>query len=110
MLFAMQSGSSFSSSRSYAAQSVGRSPADIVNFSKLAEGGFNRTFLITLRDDFQIVARIPYPAMVPKYYAVANKVVTMELLRSSGLPFPQVYGYSPASDNVAKTEYILWNL
>ncbi|KIY45791.1 hypothetical protein FISHEDRAFT_66846 [Fistulina hepatica ATCC 64428] len=92
--------------RRLAAQSVRRSPADVVNLSKLAEGGFNRTFLITLRDDFQMVARIPYPATVPKYYAVASEVATMEFLRSSGLPVPQVYGYSPASDNAAKTEYI----
>ena len=92
--------------RRLAAHSVGRSPADVVNLSKLAEGGFNRTFLITLRDDFQMVARIPYPATVPKYYAVASEVATMEFLRSSGLPVPQVYGYSPASDNAAKTEYI----
>ena len=90
-----------------AAQSVGRSPADVINLSKLAEGGFNRTFLITLRDDFQMVARIPYPATVPKYYAVASEVATMEFLRSSGLPLPQIYGYSPTSDNAAKTEYIL---
>jgi len=53
-----------------------------------------------------MVARIPYPATVPKYYAVASEVATMEFLRSSGLPVPQVYGYSPAPDNEAKTEYI----
>lgn len=88
------------------AQSVGRSPADVVHLSKLAEGGFNRTFLITLCDDFQMVARIPYPTTLPKYYAVASEVATMEFLRSSGLPVPQVYGYSPVSDNTAKTEYI----
>ena len=92
--------------RRLAAQSVGRSPADVVNLSKLAEGGFNRTFLITLRDDFQVVARIPYPVTVPKYYAVASEVATMEFLHSSGLPVPQIYGYSPTSDNAAKTEYI----
>ncbi|EJD08141.1 protein kinase subdomain-containing protein PKL/CAK/Fmp29 [Fomitiporia mediterranea MF3/22] len=90
-----------------AAQSVGRSPADVINFSKLAEGGFNRTFLITLRDGFQMVARIPYPVTVPKYYAVASEVATMDFLRSSGLPVPQVYGYSPTSENAAKTEYII---
>ena len=57
--------------------------------SKLAEGGFNRTFLITLRDDFQMVARIAYLVTVPKYYAVASEVAIMEFLRSSGLPVPQ---------------------
>ena len=30
----------------------------------------------------------------------------MVLLRSSGLPIPEVYGYSPSSDNAAETEYI----
>ena len=89
-----------------AAQSVRRSPQDILAFAKLAEGGFNRTFLITMLDGFQMVARIPYPATVPKYYAVASEVATMAFLRSSGLPIPEVYGYSPASDNAAKTEYI----
>ena len=29
---------------------------------------------------------IPYPVTVPKYYAVASKVATIEYLRSSGLP------------------------
>ncbi|KAI0084605.1 protein kinase subdomain-containing protein PKL/CAK/Fmp29 [Irpex rosettiformis] len=89
-----------------AAQSVGRNPADVVKISKLAEGGFNRTFLITLADDFQMVARVPYPATVPKHYAVASEAATVEFLRSSGLPVPKIYGHSPASDNAAKTEYI----
>ncbi|PPQ65328.1 hypothetical protein CVT26_000043 [Gymnopilus dilepis] len=89
-----------------AAESVGRSPADVVKISKLAEGGANRIFLITLQDDFQMIARIPYPVTIPKYYAVASEVATMESLRSSGLPVPEVYGYSPTPDNAAKTEYI----
>ncbi len=89
-----------------AAQSVGRSLANVVNLSKLTEGGFNRTFLITLRDGFQMVARILYPAIVHKYYTVASEAATMKFLCSSGLPVPQVYGYSPESENVAKTEYI----
>jgi len=53
-----------------------------------------------------MVARIPYPATIPKYFAVASEVATMALLRFSGLPIPKVYGYSPVSDNVAETEYI----
>jgi len=73
---------------------------------KLAEGGFNRTFLITMHDGFEMVARIPYPITVPEFYAVASEVATMRFLRSSGLPVPEVYGYSPSSDNAAKTEYI----
>ncbi|KAI0289096.1 protein kinase subdomain-containing protein PKL CAK Fmp29 [Russula brevipes] len=92
--------------RRLAAESVGRSSDDIVDLKKLAEGGFNRTFLITMRGGFRMVARIPYPITVPKYFAVASEVATMALLRSSGLPIPEVYGYSPAPDNTAETEYI----
>ena len=89
-----------------AAQSVGRGPDDIDDLKKLAEGGFNRAFLITMRDGLQMVARIPYPAMIPKYFAIASEVATMAFLRSSGLPIPKVYGYSPVPNNAAETEYI----
>ncbi|KAG1725600.1 protein kinase subdomain-containing protein PKL CAK Fmp29 [Suillus lakei] len=89
-----------------AAETVNRSPDDIVCLEKLAEGGFNRTFLITMRCGFRMVARIPYPATIPKYFAVASEVATMALLRSSGLPIPEVYGYSPTPNNAAGTEYI----
>ncbi|KJA25351.1 hypothetical protein HYPSUDRAFT_64929 [Hypholoma sublateritium FD-334 SS-4] len=89
-----------------AAQSVGRSSRDINTFVKLAEGGFNRTFLITMHDGFEMVARIPYPVTGPKFYAIASEVATMRFLRFSGLPVPEVYDYSPSSDNAAKTEYI----
>ncbi|KAI6042363.1 protein kinase subdomain-containing protein PKL CAK Fmp29 [Pisolithus marmoratus] len=96
--------------RRLAAESVNRSPDDIIDLKKLAEGGFNRTFLITMCGGFQMVARIPYPATVPKYLAVASEVATMALLRSSGLPIPDVYGYSPTPDNAAETEYIFMEL
>ena len=96
--------------RRLAAQSVNRDADDVLDLKKLAEGGFNRTFIITMRDGFQMVARIPYPVTVPKYYAVASEVATMNFLRSSGLPIPEVYGYSPDSDNEAETEYIFMEL
>jgi len=89
-----------------AAEAVNRSPDDIVRLEKLAEGGFNRSFLITMRCGFRMVARIPYPATIPKYFAVASEVATMTLLRSFGLPIPEVYGYSPTPNNAAGTEYI----
>ena len=89
-----------------AAEAANRSPRGIVRMHKLAEGGFNRTFLITMRGGFRMVARIPYPVSIPKYFAVASEVATMALLRSSGLPIPEVYGYSPTPNNAAGTEYI----
>ena len=53
-----------------------------------------------------MVARIPYPVTVPKFYAIASEVATMRFLRSSGLPVPEVYDYSPPSANATKAEYI----
>lgn len=79
----------------------------IVDFRKLGEGGLNRIFLITLDTEFQLVARIPYPLLIPKAYAVASEVATMDFLRSRGLPIPEVYAYSFTPNNEAETEYIL---
>jgi serine/threonine protein kinase len=45
--------------------------------------------------------------MVPKQYALASEVATMDFLRSKGLPIPKVYAYSFTSENEAETEYIL---
>ncbi|KAI1797444.1 kinase-like domain-containing protein [Ganoderma leucocontextum] len=59
-----------------------------------------------MHDGFQMIARIPYPVTEPKFYAVASEVATMAFLRAHDLPVPKVYGYSPTSDNAAKTEYI----
>ncbi|KIJ21222.1 hypothetical protein PAXINDRAFT_178571 [Paxillus involutus ATCC 200175] len=84
-----------------AAESVNRSPDsdDIVRLEKLAEGGCNRTFLITMCCGFRMVAHIPYPATIPKYFTVASEVATTVLLRSIGLPIPEVYGYSLAPNS-----------
>ena len=50
--------------RRLAAQSVGRSPDDVVDLKKLAEGGFNSTFLITMHGGFQMVVRTGYDSQV----------------------------------------------
>lgn len=93
--------------RQLAVESINQNLTDVISFSKLAEGGFNRTFVITLSGGRQIVARVPYPVTVPKYYAVASEVATIEYLRSCGIPVPEIYGYSTDSDNAAGTPYIL---
>ncbi|KAJ8508378.1 hypothetical protein ONZ45_g9344 [Pleurotus djamor] len=92
--------------RRLAAQSVGRTFQDVDTMEKFDEGGFNRVFLISMHDGFQMIARIPYPVTRPKYYAVASEVATMAFLRAHNLPIPKVYGYSPTPENSAKTEYI----
>ena len=83
---------------------------DVVKIEKLAEGGFNRTFLITMRDGFQFVGRIPYLVTEPKHLLIANEVATMDFLRSHGMPVPKVYSYSATSDNAAGTEFLFMEL
>nr|POE47122.1 altered inheritance of mitochondria protein 9, mitochondrial [Quercus suber] len=90
-----------------AAVSMGRSSADVRSIRKLAEGGFNRTFEITMRDGVQLVARLPYPSTQPKRLAVASEVATMDLARSHGVPVPKIYGYSTDPCNPVGAEYIL---
>lgn len=90
-----------------AASSVGRAESEISSFRKLAEGGFNRTFEIVMRDGTQLVARIPYPITVPKYLAVVSEVATLDFVRLQGIPVPRVFAYSADDDNPVGTEYII---
>lgn len=89
-----------------AAMSVQQREEDIISFEKLAEGGFNRSFLVTMRNSLRLVARVPYPVTKPKFLVIASEVATMDFLHSHGIPVPKIFGYSAAMDNPAGTEYI----
>lgn len=89
-----------------AAEAVARKVEDIVSFNKLGEGAANRAFVIRFRDDFKLVARIPYPVTEPRQRVVASEAATMAFLRSKGIPVPEIYGYSATDDNPAQTEYV----
>jgi hypothetical protein len=73
----------------FAAAAVNRKVEDVARFENFAEGGFNRTFLITMCDGFQFVGRIPYPITEPKHLVVASEVATMDFLRSHDIPVPK---------------------
>jgi hypothetical protein len=62
-----------------------------------AEGDFNRVYLLTMDDGFEVIVKIPYSIALPKYYATATEVATLAFLRSKGIPVPQVYGWSSRS-------------
>jgi hypothetical protein len=96
--------------KSLAAASVSRNPTHIAHLQKLAEGGFNRTFLVSFHDGFEMVARIPYLTTEPRNLLVASEVATMDYLRSYGMPIPKVFGYSATSENAAGTEYIFMEI
>jgi hypothetical protein len=89
-----------------AAKSVYRTTSDITSIRKIAEGGFNRVFDITMNDGSSILARLPYLSTSPRRLAVASEVATLTFVRAHGIPAPRVLGYS-ADQNAVGSEYIL---
>lgn len=89
-----------------AAKSVNRPTADVKSFRKIAEGGFNRVFEVSMTDGSSILTRLSYPSTLPRRLAVASEVATLDFVRAHGIPAPRVLGYS-VDDNVVGAEYIL---
>lgn len=89
-----------------AAAAVHKYVSKVHSFSKLAEGGFNRAFEISI-DGLSVIARLPYPSTYPKHYTVASEITTINLVRSYGVPAPRILGYSATSNNEVGSEYLL---
>lgn len=51
--------------------------ASCVEFTKLPEGNFNKTFLATMEDGRELIARLPNPNAGRPYYTTASEVATM---------------------------------
>jgi len=90
-LFAIRNGASFSMSTGYVNLQLRPSTKVSLMSSKFAEADSIGHF-ITLRDG-QMVSQVPYPMTVPKYYAIASEVATIEYMCSFLLPVPNIYGY-----------------
>ncbi|KAJ5558044.1 hypothetical protein N7535_009534 [Penicillium sp. DV-2018c] len=93
--------------QSIIASSSGRAISDIVDFSKLSEGGFNRVFQARFKDGQCVIARLPYPSTTPEHYAVASEVATLDYLRLHGLRTPKVYAWCSTKSNPVRSEYII---
>jgi hypothetical protein len=79
-----------------------------VSIKKFAEGFFNREFLLTMDDGFEVIAKIPYRSTVPARYLIASEVATMDFLRKQHeLPVLKVYAWSAEKSNPVGVEYIL---
>lgn len=91
--------------KTVAAESVGRKQVSYMK--KLAEGGFNRVFLLTMGDGYEVIAKIPYHLTIPKQFTTESEVATLDFLQSKGIPVPRVYAWSSKSDNTVGTEYII---
>ena len=60
-----------------------------------------------MQDGLEVIARIPYPKTVPKKYAIASEVATMDFVRLHGVPVPRVYDYSITTQNCVGAEYMI---
>ena len=73
-----------------AATGVGRDTC--LNIIKLAEGGFNQVFVLTMDDGYELIARIPTPIAGPPHYTTSSEVATMDFVRTRlGIPVLKVF-------------------
>lgn len=89
-----------------AAKAVNRDQC--VQIVKMAEGGFNKVFLLTMDDGLEVIARIPTPIAGPAHYTTASEVATLDFLRNIlEVPVPEVFASSNSVDNPVGAEYII---
>ncbi|PWY82151.1 hypothetical protein BO70DRAFT_291572 [Aspergillus heteromorphus CBS 117.55] len=89
-----------------AGQAIGED--DCPHMIKLAEGGFNKVFLLRAKNGREVIARIPTPIAGPPRYTTASEVATMDFLRLIlQVPVPKVLAYSACSNNPVGAEYII---
>lgn len=62
--------------------------------------------MITFRDGYKLVGRIPFLTTEPRSLLVASEVATLDFLRMHKFPVPQIFAYSTTADNSAETEYM----
>ncbi|KAJ5558313.1 kinase-like protein, partial [Penicillium sp. DV-2018c] len=86
---------------------LGPAHGRVASIVKLAEGGFNRVFLLNMDDGFEAILKIPFHIAGPKQFATASEAATLQYLHSKGIPVPKVYGYSSCANNPAGVEYLL---
>lgn len=65
------------------------------NIAKLAEGGFNKVFILRAKNGREILSRIPTSIAGPPHCTTASEVATMDFLRHVlKLPVPKILDYS----------------
>ncbi|KAF2278906.1 uncharacterized protein EI97DRAFT_492537 [Westerdykella ornata] len=87
--------------------SVSNKHGKVVSMNKIAEGGFNRVFVLEMQDGFELIAKISYHIARPEYFTTASEAATLTFLRVNGIPVPEVYSYSASAENPVRAEYIL---
>jgi len=67
-----------------AAQSIGASLC--VEIEKLPEGNFNKTFILTMNNGKQVIAKVPNPNAGHAHFTTASEVATMDFVRDVFYP------------------------
>lgn len=75
--------------REAAAASLERSKTEVRTLRKLAEGGFNCVFEITMDDGVEVIARIPYPSTQSKGIAIASEAQPLSLYERMAYRLPR---------------------
>lgn len=80
-----------------------------LSITKLAEGGFNKVFRLSMDNGSVVIARIPNPNIgSAASKVIASEVATMDFVQNViGIPVPKVLGWDAGVSNSAESEYIL---
>ncbi|KAL8970844.1 MAG: hypothetical protein Q9197_003595 [Variospora fuerteventurae] len=76
---------------------------------KVPEGNFNKTFVLTLNDGQEVVAKLPNPNAGRPHYTTASEVASMDFARNAlNIPVPKVFAWnSRIEGNPVNAEYIV---
>ncbi|TFK50484.1 phosphotransferase family protein [Heliocybe sulcata] len=80
----------------------------VTRMVKLAEGSYNKVFLLCLDNSKEVIARIKTPHAGPPHLVTASEVATMHFARKLGIPMPDILDWSSkAEQNPVEAEYII---
>lgn len=108
-----------------ATESIGS--ASCITVRKLPEGNYNKTFLLTMDDGNQVIARVPNPNAGRPHFTTASEVATMDFVRITphspnhwpelipylqarnilGMPAPKVLAWSSRTTGSVGAEFII---
>ncbi|PIG79138.1 hypothetical protein AARAC_007728 [Aspergillus arachidicola] len=72
------------------------------------EGGFNKVMLMTAENGKEVVAKMPFPRIVPMEYSTASEVAFLNYVSAhTAVPVPNVIAWSSDASNPIGSEYIL---
>ncbi|KAL4802496.1 hypothetical protein BDV18DRAFT_146832 [Aspergillus unguis] len=92
-----------------ATRALGLLPKNCIKVEKFYDAKFSRTFLFTMDNNREVLAKIPHPDAGLPYYTTASEVATLKLARGVlEAPVPKVLAWSSdAASTPIGSEYIV---